>query len=119
VIWTGSQRDVVGVYNALDVCCLSSAFGEGFSNVLGEAMACGIPCVATDVGDAGRIIDTCGVVVHPGDPRRLAEALRRVLTAAGPHQKRACRERVEREFSLDRMVKETERLLRACVDASA
>ena len=119
VIWTGTQEDMTAVYNGLDLCCLSSAFGEGFSNVLGEAMACGVPCVATDVGDAARILDGCGVVVPPGSPSRLAEAIREGLAHVSQDRKRACRERVEREFSVDRMVDETERLLRACVNATA
>jgi len=119
VTWAGAQQDMTAVYNAFDVCCLSSAFGEGFSNVLGEAMACGIPCVATDVGDAAWILGTLGTLVPPGDPARLADAIREGLSRAGAEQSRACRERIERQFSLDRMVAETERLLRACVDASA
>jgi glycosyltransferase involved in cell wall biosynthesis len=117
-IWAGIQDDMAAAYNAFDVCCLSSAFGEGFPNALGEAMACGVPCVATDVGDAARILADCGVVVPPKDPSRMADGLRRLLASASLDLKRACRERIAREFSLDRMVGETERVLRMAADGS-
>src|SRR5215203_1422565 len=78
-------RDVVHIVNqaenvaeiipAFDVFCSSSAFGEGFSNVIAEAIACGIPCIATDVGEARDLIGDTGIVVPPRRPDALAEAL--------------------------------------------
>lgn len=119
VTWTGEMSDTAVAYNGMDVCCLTSASGEGFPNVLGEAMACGVPCVATDVGDAARIVDGCGEIVPVRDPIRLAEAIRRVLAAASPDRKHACRERIAREFSVDSMVERTEHLLLQCVNVPA
>lgn len=74
------RRDTLHrVYPAFDLHTLSSAFGEGFPNVIGEAMACGVPCVATNVGDSARIIQDTGAVVPPSDPDALFRAWKTVL----------------------------------------
>ena len=66
--WAGEIGDMNAAYNAFDLATLSSAFGEGFPNVVGEAMACGIPVDATDVGDERPIIGVLGEVVAPKQP---------------------------------------------------
>jgi glycosyltransferase involved in cell wall biosynthesis len=115
LVWAGQRADMPAVYNALDLACLSSACGEGFPNVLGEAMACGVPCAATDVGDAALVLGDAGGLARPGDAAGLAEALARLLERLereGAGLAATCRERVVREFSVPRMVEATEALLR-------
>ncbi len=75
----GSRSDLPRIYPVLDLVCLSSAFGEGTPNVLLEALACGVPCVATDVGDCRSVIGQCGQVVPPREPAALAAAWDEVL----------------------------------------
>lgn len=102
----GERDDVQELVAGFDLATLSSAFGEGFPNVIAEAMACGVPVVSTDVGDAGRIVGEAGLLVPPRDPAALAEAWAALLTA--PERRaamgRAGRARIARDFGLDRMV---------------
>jgi glycosyltransferase involved in cell wall biosynthesis len=101
VISLGTRHDMSSIYPALDMVTLSSAYGEGCPNVLLEAMACGVPCVATDVGDCARIIGDSGEVVPPREPAALADAWER-LAGKDPAQLGAvARSRVEALFALD------------------
>jgi len=102
----GYRGDIERLLPGVDMLCLSSV-GEGFPNVLGEAMACGVPCVSTDVGDARRIIADTGLVVPARDPTSLAHAIINMIDrgpAAREHLGRAARARIEGEYSLARIV---------------
>jgi glycosyltransferase involved in cell wall biosynthesis len=74
----GESASIERLYLALDICALSSR-GEAFGLTIAEAMACGIPCVATDVGDIREMIGETGIVVPAGDPGALADAWSRVI----------------------------------------
>ena len=79
VHWLHARDALSPVYSALSVlaCC---SFAEGFPNVVCEALACGTPCVVTDVGDCASIVDDPRRVVPPGDPEALARAIREALS---------------------------------------
>lgn len=70
----GERHDIPRLSAALDIFSLSSSYGESFPTVIGEAMACAVPCVITDVGDASLIVGDTGRVVPPRDARALAGA---------------------------------------------
>lgn len=109
VILAGRRADIPAVMSALDVHVLSSSSGEAFPNVLAEAMACGTPCVATDVGDSGEIIGETGWLVPPRNTVSLYEALHSALReqlddpTASASRSEAGITRVTERFSLDAM----------------
>lgn len=99
----GRRRDVPRLTAALDIAVSSSAFGEGFSNTIGEAMATAVPCVVTDVGDSAAIVGATGRVVVPRDSQALADAIADLI-ALGPEGRanlgQAARRRIEDNFAL-------------------
>ena len=116
VAFTGMTEDPVRALNGLDICCSPSAFGEGFSNAIAEAMACGIPVIATDVGDSARIVGGAGLVVPRSDDSALAAAM---LSAIEGDRRMGAdgRRRIADNFSIDAMVERTLELLRGDVGA--
>ena len=96
-----------------DVLVSTSRFGEGFSNVLAEALACGTQVVATDVGSASIIVGNRGAVCTPGDVEALAKEVSVRLMVKSPLDERLeSNSFVNHHFGLTKMVDSTERLLR-------
>jgi len=109
VIWPGELiEDLPDAYNAMDIYC-SSSNAEGTSNVILEAMASGVPCVVTDVGDSRAIVGDTGVVVRPRDPQALAEGLERMARrlAQEPQLRVAARQRIVSLFSVESLAQNT------------
>jgi glycosyltransferase involved in cell wall biosynthesis len=108
----GPRLDAARVMAALDIAS-SASESEAFPNVVAEAMACGVPCVATDVGDSASIICGAGRVVPPHDPEALAEACSELIGMGAPAREklgRVARKRVETAFALVTMVRSYETL---------
>ena len=121
VSWAGARADMPAVYNALDIFCSASAYGECFSNAIGEAMASGLPCVVTNVGDSAWIVGETGIVVPPQNPEALAAAWLKLLkqqeqqslaVESFPQIERA-RSRIIEQFSLKILVQKTSQALLA------
>jgi glycosyltransferase involved in cell wall biosynthesis len=110
----GSRDDMPALYNAADAVVLSS-FKEGFSNAVVEALACGRPVIAADVGGNREALDSAqvGWIHAPGDGEALARQMSEALGDPEGLRARAsdCRRRAM-DFSLDRLINETERLYR-------
>jgi glycosyltransferase involved in cell wall biosynthesis len=110
----GERGDIEALIAGLCVFVLPSA-SEAFPLVLGEAMAAGVPCIATDVGDCAWIIADTGLIVPPGDPAALAAGLRRLLGMDRERRRQlgiAARRRVLEQFSLREMAHRYEDLYR-------
>ncbi len=122
LVLAGPSDDVPAVMNGLDLHVLSSC-AEGFPNVVAEAMACGVYCVVTDVGDAAYIVGDTGVVVPPEQPEALARgietALRDVASRGQGRAGEAGRARVLANFDLARMVRDYTAVWRRLSGASA
>jgi glycosyltransferase involved in cell wall biosynthesis len=109
----GRRDDLPRITAGLDVSCLSSAYGEAFPLVLGESMACGVPCVSTDVGDCAMIVGETGIVAAPGDAQGLAQGIERILNMRPETRQKlgeSARCRIQENFSLDRITKQYEKV---------
>jgi glycosyltransferase involved in cell wall biosynthesis len=113
VMLLGERSDIPRLNNAFDIGCSASAWGEGFSNSIGEAMACGVPCAVTDVGDSAYIVADTGLVSPPRAPEALAKAIAGLIEIGRSGRQQLgtkARQRIETEFSLPAIVRRYEGL---------
>jgi len=107
----GLRHDIPRIVPAFDIATSSSAFGEGFSNTIGEAMSCQVPCVVTDVGDSAKIVGDTGIIVPPGDPEALAEGWLKLLNMGKDKRQdmgKKARLRIVDNFEINKVVKRFE-----------
>jgi glycosyltransferase involved in cell wall biosynthesis len=113
LIWTGARSDMPAVYSALDIVTSTSSYGEGFSNVIGEAMTCGVPCVVTDVGDSAIIVGETGVIVNPEDPQALADGWTSMLKRLNDKSyliKKMARARIVSHYNSELFIQKTSKM---------
>jgi glycosyltransferase involved in cell wall biosynthesis len=106
-LWSEPRMDMSAVYSACDLLVSASLFGEGFPNVVAEAMACGKACVVTDVGDSAALVAEYGISVPPNKPEALAQAIERLLEIPGDgliQLGEKARQRITENFSTEKMV---------------
>ncbi len=99
----GERKDAIRITQSFDVA-VNSSMSEAFANVIGEAMACEVPCVVTDVGDSAYIVGNTGVVVNKADSRGLAEGIEKLVNAGIEERRRLgrlARKRIAQNFSLE------------------
>ncbi len=121
ISFMGLRDDVPDLIGGFDIFCLPSAWGEAFPMVVCEAMASGVPCVVTDVGDASWIVGETGIVVKPRDSVALSSALGSLLALSEVELKGRgldARSRIMREFPLSKMVASYEGLKDEILNAS-
>ena len=111
----GERSDIAEITAGLDIASSSSSWGESFSNVIGEAMACGKPCVVTDVGDSAWIVGDTGIVIPPRDKDALVNAWIKLIEMGSERRVRLgrfARQRVMEHFSINTVAKQYEDLYR-------
>lgn len=109
----GERSDMSSIIPSLDILSSSSAYGEAFPLVLGEAMCCGVPCAVTDVGDSAWIVGQTGKVVQPRSSQELANAWKELILLGVEGRKKLgkmARNRIVKHFSLDTVVAQYEDL---------
>jgi len=104
----GERSDIPKIMSALDIVVSSSAWGEGFPNVIGEAMASKVPCVVTDVGDSAYIVGKYGRVCPVGDDQCIASSLLQLIenTQERKTAGKQARKRIKENYSMDKIKKE-------------
>ncbi|MEW6143655.1 MAG: glycosyltransferase [Thermodesulfobacteriota bacterium] len=117
LVWAGVRSDMTSVFNSMDILC-SASYAGGFQDVIGEAMACGVPCVVTDVGDSAKIVGDTGIVVPHDKPEMLARGILTMIDRLPEIEPQDIRARIMENFTVVRMVDQTETALRDLLDGA-
>ena len=109
IIFFGEKGNIPNILASSDLTVLTSAWGEGFPNVLGESLASGILCVSTDVGDSKLIINKYGFIVSPGSYEQISSAILKALSMS--YEERLAlgvmaRNYIEKNYSIDKVYNE-------------
>lgn len=99
----GKRQDIPALMNALDMFTLTATRGDGFPNAVGEAMACGVPCIATDIGDTALLINKTGQTLQEATPSSLAFAWQEWINAGEiwrKEQGRQARKRIQKHYAI-------------------
>jgi glycosyltransferase involved in cell wall biosynthesis len=116
IVWEVAMEELVPVYSGIDLLCLSS-IAEGFPNVVAESMACGTPCVVTDVGAAAEIVGEYGIIVPPGSPQLLAGGIEQMIAQLEGINRHLLRNAIASRFALERHVSAMERIYSDLLDS--
>lgn len=117
----GERTDIPQVLSALDIASSSSSWGEGLPNTIGEAMATGIPCVVTDVGDSRILVGNAGHVVPKNNPEILGRTWQGLIDAGPDHIRllgEMARKRIQKHYCLGSSVKHYEELYSELIETS-
>lgn len=118
LIWLGDRADVPSVINGFDLFCQTSAFGEGHSNALVEAMSCACPSVATECGDSRAILADDRWITSPGDDTAIAERILQLFEMSVDQRAtlgQTLRQRVLDSFTVSLLIERTEDVLESVV----
>lgn len=105
----GGRDDISHIMAALDIATSTASYGEGFPNIIGEAMASGIPCVVTDVGGSASIVGDTGFTIPPKNPPLLARGWKQILELEKSEYtllRVRARERIRDNYSIERIARE-------------
>lgn len=114
----GERENLQTIIPSLDIV-VSSSYSEGFPNVIGEAMSCGVPCVVTDVGDSKWIVGDTGIVVPSNNVEALVEGIEYMLNLPKTEREKmgmAARKRIIDNFSINLIVKKYEELYKKIIN---
>jgi len=111
----GECSNMPEIIAALDISTNTSSWGESFPNVVGESMACGVPCVVTDIGDSASIVGDTGIVIPTKNIDELVKAwikLIKIGSEGRKHLGQKARKRIMNNFSLSKVIKDYEKTYR-------